>query len=112
VLAGLVGALAIVVLGGLLALSAGLLVVATLTGWGVAVGLRAGAGSSIDASRRRSLAAAIALVAIALAQVGLWLYARTEGGALGPVDYLAETFGILVPLELVAGAVVAWWSAR
>lgn len=111
-LAGLVGAVAIVVLGGLLALSAGLIVVAAATGWAVAAGLRVGAGSSLDASRRRSLAAAIALVAIALGQVGLWLYARTEGGALGPVDYLAETFGFLVPLELVAGGAVAWWSAR
>jgi hypothetical protein len=45
-------------------------------------------------------------------QLGLWLYALTEGGVLGPIDYLGEVFGLLVPLELGVAAVIGWMSAR
>ena len=47
-----------------------------------------------------------------LGQVGLWLFARAEGGVLAPIDYLGQTFGPLVPVEVVLAAVVAWWRAR
>lgn len=100
------------VLGGVLAVSAGLLVVAGATGWAVAVGLRTGAGQRLTADRRVRLALALALLSVVLGQLGLWLYARTEGGVLGPLDYLAETFGLLVPLELLAAWIVAWATAR
>ncbi|MDO8484168.1 MAG: hypothetical protein Q7S35_04415 [Candidatus Limnocylindrales bacterium] len=112
VAAAVVGAAAMTVLGGVLAVSAGLLVVAGATGWAVAVGLRTGAGQRLTADRRVRLALALALLSVVLGQLGLWLYARTEGGVLGPLDYLAETFGLLVPLELLAAWIVAWATAR
>jgi uncharacterized protein (DUF2062 family) len=49
---------------------------------------------------------------VAIAQIGIWLFARAEGGALGLVDYLGQTFGPLVPLQFAIAALVAWWSAR
>jgi hypothetical protein len=100
------------VLGGVLAVSAGLVVVAGATGWAVAAGLRTGAGQRLAAGRRVRLALGLVLLSVALGQLGLWLYALTEGGVLGPLDYLAETFGLLVPLELLAAWIVAWATAR
>lgn len=111
-LAGLAGALAIVLLGGLLGMSAGLLVVAGATGWAIGTALRSLAGSTMARPRRNGLAVAITVVAIVLGQVGLWWYARTEGGVLGPADYLGATFGPLVPAQLVLGIALAWWAAR
>jgi hypothetical protein len=106
------GALAITLLGGVLAISSGLIVVAGATGWTVAVALKAGAGSSIPRGRRVRLAVAIAVLAVALGQAGLWVYSRSEGGVLGPFEYLGETFGPLVPVEVAVAWVVAWISAR
>lgn len=111
-MAGLGGAALITVLGGVLALSAGLLVAAAVIGWAVAVGLRAGAGDRIPPGRRVRLAIGVALVAVALGQFGLWRYALLEGGVLGPLDYLAQAFGPLVPLEFVAAWTLAWITAR
>ena len=110
--AAAVGAVAIVMLGGVLAVSAGLVVVAGATGWAVATALRAGAAHRLGARRRVRMAVGLALLAILLGQVGLWAYARSEGGVLGPLDYLAETFGVLVPLELFVAWIVAWATAR
>lgn len=112
VLAGVAGAAAITILGGVLAISAGLLAVAAATGWAVALGLRIGAGGRLSAARRVRLAVGLALLAVVLGQVGLWVYARTEGGVLGPLDYLGETFGPLVPLELAGASITAWLTAR
>ncbi len=102
------GAVAITVAGGLLAITAGLLVIAGALGWAIAIVLSRG----VEASRRRWLAPTLALLAVAVGQVGLWLVARQEGGTLSLLDYLAETFGVLVPLQLAIAAVVAWWQAR
>jgi hypothetical protein len=106
------GAAAITILGGVLAISSGLIVVAGATGWTVAAGLRAGAGASIHRTRRVRLAVALAVLAVALGQAGLWAYGRSEGGVLGPLDYLVETFGLLVPVEVAVAWIVAWISAR
>lgn len=112
VVAAVAGAAAITVLGGVLAVSSGLIVAAGATGWAVGIALRAGAGARLASGRRARLAVGLALLAVLLGQVGLWAYARTEGGVLGPLDYLAETFGLLVPLELLAAWIVAWATAR
>jgi hypothetical protein len=114
--AGALAAVVIVLLGGLLGVSAGLLVVALVTGWGVArvmAGGPAGGPPGEAADRSRPwLAVAIAVGAVAAGQLGLWLFARLEGGVLSPIDYLAQTFGPLVPVQLIIGGVAAWWTAR
>jgi hypothetical protein len=107
------GAIAIAIGGGLLTITAGLLVVAAIVGWLVAVALMLGAGPAPTAERprRRWIAAAIAVAGVALGQAGLWLIARGEGGTLGAIDYLIEVFGLLVPAQLLIAAAVAWWRA-
>jgi hypothetical protein len=112
VLAGLAGTVATVVLGGPIGLSAGLVVVAVATGWAVGTALRAGAGTTLHGRTRPAVAVAIVVIAVALGQVGLWLYARTEGGVLGLPDYLAETWGVLVPIQALVAGAAAWWAAR
>jgi hypothetical protein len=111
-IAALVGAAAIAVGGGLLTMTAGLLVVAAVVGWVVAVlvsiGVDRPAGRA-SRTRRRWTATGIALAGVALGQLGLWLIARQEGGTLGLLDYLAEVFGVLVPLELALASGIAWW---
>jgi hypothetical protein len=111
-LTGLVLAAAITVLGGVLLITAGLIAVAGLGGWAIAVAVRAGGLDAVAPSRRRGLAAGLAAAAVLAGQLGLWLFARYEGGVLGPVDYLAETFGLLVPLELLFATAAAWLAAR
>jgi hypothetical protein len=59
-----------------------------------------------------SLAIVIVLAAIAVADVGTWIYARQEGGTLGLLDYLWTTFGPFVPGEAVIGALAAAWGAN
>jgi hypothetical protein len=98
----LAGAGVIVALGGPLALSLGLLVVAFLIGRLVGLALRG----------RQVTAVTITILGILLGQVGLWLFARSEGGVLGPVDYLAQAFGWLVAAQLLVAAGVALWSSR
>lgn len=110
------GAAATVLLGGALAMSAGLLVVAAATGYAVALAVAAGRGEASGPGRRRLasrwIAAALAVIGIAIGQIGLWLFARAEGGVLTLPDYLGQTFGLLVPLQLVLAGAVAWWTAR
>ena len=108
----LAGAGALTVLGGVLAVSAGLIVVAGAAGWAVAIALRVGAGPRLAPSRRVSLAIGLALASVALGQLGLWAYGRSEGGVLEPLDYLAQVYGPVVILEFAAAWIVAWISAR
>jgi hypothetical protein len=92
---GLVGSIAITVLGGPLSITAGLVGAAGLIGWLVGIAVRPA----------RAAAVAIALGSVVLGLIGIWLFAGIEGGVLGPIDYLAEVQGVLVPIELaVAGA--------
>jgi hypothetical protein len=107
-----VGSVLIVVFGGAMAVSAGLLVVAASIGYVVAIATVAGAGGSMSSPARSRSAAVLAGLSVALGQVGLWLFARSEGGVLEPIDYLGQTFGVVVPVELLLAAGVAWWRAR
>ncbi len=112
VLVAIVIAVAITIVGGVLLVSAGLVVLAAAGGWAVAIALKVGATATITRRDRVCLATGLALAAIVLGQVGLWLFARSEGGVLPIVDYLGQTFGPLVPLQAVAAATTAAWSAR
>ena len=112
VVAGLALAVAITVLGGVLLITAGLIAVAGLGGWAIGVAVKAGGGAALTIARRRSVAVGLSAAAVLAGQLGLWLFARYEGGVLGPVDYLAETFGLLVPLQLLFAVTAAWLAAR
>jgi hypothetical protein len=109
VLTALVGAVAISIAGGKLTLTAGLLVIAGVLAWLVAGLVSMGADPTSGRTGRRSVATVLALGGVALGQVGLWLIGRQEGGTLGLVDYLAEVFGFLVPLQLALAGTIAWW---
>lgn len=102
VVAAIAGAAAITVLGGIATVTAGLVVVAAATGW---------ATGAVLPGRSRA-AVALALAGVALGQLGLWAYARSQGGVLGPLDLLWEVYGGLVPLEFAAAAILAWIAAR
>lgn len=108
----IVGVGAIVLFGGAMAVSAGLLVVAVTIGYAVGLAVVVGAADTLAPPARPWIAAVLAGLSIALGQVGLWLFARSEGGVLAPLDYLGQTFGVLVPLELLLAAGAAWWRAR
>lgn len=110
--AAIIGAAAIVILGGALAISAGLLVAAAAIGYAVGLATVAGAAGTLSSPGRPVAAAALAGIGVLVGQVGLWLYALNEGGVLPLVDYLGQTFGALVPLELLLAVGVAWWRAR
>ena len=110
--AALGGAAGFVVLGGLLLVTAGLLAWAFVTGWAVAFGVRQGARGSLDAARRIAVSVGLAAAAVALGQLGLWLYARVEGGVLSLPDFLAQVYGAIVPLAFLVAIATAWWRAR
>jgi hypothetical protein len=112
ILAAVAAAAVIVLVGGVLALSSALLVVAPIVGWAVAWALRRGAGASVVPGRLAVFALLVAVGAVLLGQLGLWLYARTEGGVLPFTDYLGQVYGVLVPLQFLFAAPVAWATAR
>ncbi len=103
-----VGVLATVALGGLFSVTAGLLAVAGLLGWGVGATVR-GSGSI---GRRTTLAVLIAVGSVAAEQLALWWWAGLEGGRLAVIDYLAQAYGLLVPAQLVIAAAAAAWASR
>jgi hypothetical protein len=111
-IAAAAGAVLAVVLGGPLALSAGLLVLWATAGYLVGHAVRIGGAAVTTASTRKALAIAVALAAVALAQVGLWWYASTQGGVLPLLDFLVQTYGVLIPLQAILAAALAWWSSR
>jgi hypothetical protein len=106
------GAVAIVVFGGVLAVTEILLFIAGFTGGGVGIGLRWGAANRLPRRRRVAIALSLALGAVALGQLGLWQYGRSEGGVLGPLDYLGQVYGPLVLIEFATAGVVASLAAR
>jgi hypothetical protein len=112
-LAAIVGGIGLAVAGGRLTITAGLVVIAAVLGWVVAIVLTIGLGTnrSMGRTTRRVTAATIAVLGVALGQLGLWLIAREEGGVLAPIDYLADVYGFLVPAEFALAAALAWWRA-
>jgi len=112
VVTGLLGVVATIILGGVLAFTAGLLVLAAAIGWGVASAVLVGARGTLQRVPRVLLAVIVTAGTIVAGQVGLWLYAQAEGGVLSLVDHLVQTYGPLVPLQAVFAIGVTWWTAR
>jgi hypothetical protein len=95
-------AIAFTVAGGLLTVTAGLIVLAAFAGWLV--------GRFVSPPPR---AAVVGLVAVGLGFLGIWLYGRIEGGVLWPIDYLLEVEGpVVVVLSLLAGGGMAAAASR
>jgi hypothetical protein len=89
-------------LGAILAVTAGLIVVAAFAGWLI--------GKLVSPPPR---AAVVALGAVVLGFLGIWLFGRFEGGVLDPIEYLAEVEGWFVVIAcLIGGGGLAAASSR
>ena len=110
--AAVVALAAYVAIAGPLAISEGLVIVAILAGGLIGRSTRAGAGTALDGRRRVRIALGLTLAWFVLAEVATWQFALSEGGVLPVFDYLAQAFGLIVPLVAVTSLVAAWWSAR
>jgi hypothetical protein len=112
-----VGAVLLFLVGAVEASTVGLVFVCGVMG--AAIGLllakaavgRDGAPPALSRRAVLWLAVAIASGAVVVADIATWLYAIREGGVLGLVDYLFETFGPFVPGELLVAALGAAWGA-
>lgn len=120
VTAAAIGALLLFLVGGLMASTAGLLLVAGITGAAVGLLLARAAvtgpasppgGAALTRRQASRLAIAIAILAVIIGALATWLFARAEGGTLGFLDYLTETFGLFTPAELLVAALAAAWGA-
>lgn len=112
------GAVLLFAVGAIFASTVGLLAVSTTMGAGTGLVLaraRVPDAEGRVALRQRQvtwLAVGLAAAAVAVAALATWLFARSIGGTLGPVDYLLTTFGPFVPAELVLASLAAAWGAR
>lgn len=89
--------IAFVVLGAILAVTAGLVIVAAFAGWLT--------GRLVSPPRTAAL---VALAAVVVGLLGVWLFGRIEGGVLDPITYLADVEGpVVVVLCLLAGGGLA-----
>ena len=109
ILIAIVGTALIVLIGGLLASTAGLLFVAGITA--AAIGLVA-AGSGRPKPWIQRLAIGLGLAVVVVGAIGTWVVALAQGGSLGLVDFLWATSGLLVPAEAVVTVLAAAWGAR
>lgn len=107
--AAVVGAAVLVLVGGVLALTSGQLFVVGVTA--AAIGLLA-AGSERPKPWIRRFAIGLAIGVVVVGALGSWLIAIGEGGSLGLVDFLWATTGLLVPAELVVASLAAAWGAN
>jgi len=87
----------------------GLLVVAATLGFVIGAFVRYGAGSRVPAGARRAVGVTLAVAAIAVALAVNW---GLSGAYLGPLDFLDQVYGLLVPLQLAAAAAGALAGTR
>jgi hypothetical protein len=103
------GALVHVVVATALGWTGGLLVVAASLGIVVGMAVAFGARGSLPAVRRRSLAMGLALGGLVVAIAVNW---ALSGMYLGPLDYVIQVYGLLVPLQALLAALGALAGAR
>jgi hypothetical protein len=96
-----------------LGIAAGLLVVAAFTGWLTALALIWSGRGAVPSPRTRiGLAAFLGGQAVVLGLLIDWGYSLVQGGAMGPLAYVAELYGIIALLAVMLGAGVAAARAR
>jgi len=93
----------------LLLWTSALVVVAVTIGIVVGLAVAVGGGTTIAPSTRRVLAIALAVGAIGTAAGISW---ALSGMYLGPLDYLAQVYGLLVPAQLLLAIAGALAGAR
>ncbi len=96
------GGVAFVVLGGILLITAGLVILSFVLGWLT--------GRLVSPPGR---AAAVGLAVVVVGLLGVWLFGRLEGGVLDPITYLLEVHGpVVVVLCLLGGGGLAAAASR
>jgi hypothetical protein len=114
--AAAIGGAALFVLAGPMSVDTGLLVVGVAVGWVVGVAVRTGAARarvpSGPAGTRAVTAVSLAVVACVVAWAGAWAWSHVQGGVLGPIDFLAQVYGLLVPAQLLFTAAGAAAGSR
>jgi len=93
----------------LLLATGGLLVVAATLGFVVGAAVRQGAGSRVGTSARRLLGVSLAVGSVAAALGVNW---GLSGAYLGPIAFLDQVYGLLVPLQVAAAAAGALAGTR
>lgn len=115
---GVITALVLVLVAGVLAERGGLLAIAGIGGAALGL-LGANAAVSSDGRARPSMsrgratraAVGLALMAVAGGALGTWAYGRIEGGVMDLLSYLWETLGLYVPAQAVVAGLAAAWGA-
>jgi hypothetical protein len=94
-------------------LGIGMLAVAGFAGWATGIALLWWGRDAIPArTTRMGVGALVAGSSIVIALALDWVWALVQGGAMGPVDYVGERFGIVAPLSIAVAAGVAALRAR
>jgi hypothetical protein len=94
-------------------LGVGMLAVAGFAGWATGIALLWWGREALPARTTRvGVAALVAGSAIVLALALDWAWSLAQGGALGPIAYATERFGVVAPLSIAVAAGVAALRAR
>jgi hypothetical protein len=100
-------------LAGLVDLGAGMLAVAAFVGWVTGVALIWWGRRAISPDRLRlGLAVGLGAWSIVFAMAIDWVYALMQGGALGPIDYVAQRYGWWGIASIPVAALLAGLRAR
>lgn len=114
ILAALVGGAVVFAIGNL-DLGSGLVALSAAVGWTTGLALTEGGGrggSWPKSPIRPILGGGLAAAGVTGAMLALGLYAQVEGGVLPPVDYLAQRFGPLPLIDIVAAGLAGAVRAR